>query len=163
MSHPSDGRRSIDSRQPLPPLNTELLDPSGSSLQQQQSWNRQPDERSPVTPGEGVGGGVSGQVGGVGGSGAGGNSGTDGNGVISHGNSPKSHTRICQKCGNALTGQFVRALGGTYHLDCFKCRVSTDFFISFPFSDLSSKHSTVLHPSGLTNSFYVFFFRIAVQ
>lgn len=128
MSHPSDGRRSIDSRQPLlPPLTTELSDPSGSSLQQQ-SWNRQPDERSPVTPGEGVGGGVSGQVGGVGGSGAGGNSGTDGNAIISHGNSPKSHTRICQKCGNVLTGQFVRALGGTYHLDCFKCRVNIDFY-----------------------------------
>jgi len=152
MSHPSDGRRSIDSRQPLPPLTTELSDPSVSSLQQQQSWNRQPDERSPVTPGEGVGGGVSGQVGGVGGSGAGG---TDGNAVISHGNSPKSHTRICQKCGSALTGQFVRALGGAYHLDCFKCRVSTDFyFISLLCLGLNlfSKHSMVLHPSGFTNS-----------
>jgi hypothetical protein len=29
--------------------------------------------------------------------------------------------RICKKCGEALTGQFVRALGGTFHLDCFKC------------------------------------------
>jgi hypothetical protein len=29
--------------------------------------------------------------------------------------------RTCKKCGEALTGQFVRALGGTYHLDCFKC------------------------------------------
>ncbi|PWW79213.1 RhoGAP-domain-containing protein [Tuber magnatum] len=121
MSHPSDGRRSNDSRQPLPPLTTELSNPSGSSLQQQ-SWDRQPAERSPATPGGGVGGDVPGQVGGVGGSGVGGNGGTDGNGLISHGNSPKSHTRICQKCGNVLTGQFVRALGGTYHLDCFKCR-----------------------------------------
>ncbi|KAG0130958.1 hypothetical protein HOY82DRAFT_352502 [Tuber indicum] len=121
MSHPSDGRRSIDSQKPLPPLTTELSDPSGSSLQQQ-SWNRQPGERSPVTPGGGVGGGVPGQAGGIGGSGTGGNGGTDGNGVIPHGNSPKSHTRICQKCGNVLTGQFVRALGGAYHLECFKCR-----------------------------------------
>ena len=32
--------------------------------------------------------------------------------------------RICKKCGEPLTGQFVRALGGTFHLDCFKCRVS---------------------------------------
>ena len=32
--------------------------------------------------------------------------------------------RICQKCGIPLTGQFVRALGGTFHLDCFNCRVS---------------------------------------
>lgn len=29
--------------------------------------------------------------------------------------------RICKKCGDSLTGQFVRALGGTFHLDCFKC------------------------------------------
>lgn len=32
--------------------------------------------------------------------------------------------RICKKCGESLTGQFVRALDGTFHLDCFKCRVS---------------------------------------
>lgn len=32
--------------------------------------------------------------------------------------------RICKKCSEPLTGQFVRALGGTFHLDCFKCRVS---------------------------------------
>lgn len=31
--------------------------------------------------------------------------------------------RICKKCGEPLTGQFVRALGGTFHLDCFRCRV----------------------------------------
>jgi hypothetical protein len=32
--------------------------------------------------------------------------------------------RICKKCGEPLTGQFVRALGGTFHLECFRCRVS---------------------------------------
>lgn len=32
--------------------------------------------------------------------------------------------RICKKCGEPLTGQFVRALDGTFHLDCFKCAVS---------------------------------------
>ena len=31
--------------------------------------------------------------------------------------------RVCRKCGEPLTGQFVRALGGTFHLDCFRCRV----------------------------------------
>lgn len=31
---------------------------------------------------------------------------------------------MCKKCGEALTGQFVRALDGTFHLDCFRCRVS---------------------------------------
>ena len=35
----------------------------------------------------------------------------------------KPHQRICNKCGEALTGQFVRALGGTFHLECFKCQV----------------------------------------
>lgn len=32
--------------------------------------------------------------------------------------------RLCRKCDEALTGQFVRALGGTFHLECFKCQVS---------------------------------------
>ena len=32
--------------------------------------------------------------------------------------------RICRKCGQQLDGQFVRALGGTYHLECFRCQVS---------------------------------------
>jgi hypothetical protein len=35
--------------------------------------------------------------------------------------------RVCKKCGDPLTGQFVRALGGTFHLDCFRCKVSVDF------------------------------------
>lgn len=35
-----------------------------------------------------------------------------------------SNLRTCKKCGENLTGQFVRALGGTFHLDCFRCRVS---------------------------------------
>lgn len=30
--------------------------------------------------------------------------------------------RICRKCGQQLDGQFVRALGGTYHLECFRCQ-----------------------------------------
>ncbi|KAF2187118.1 rho-type GTPase-activating protein-like protein [Zopfia rhizophila CBS 207.26] len=29
--------------------------------------------------------------------------------------------KICGKCGESLTGQFVRALGDTYHLECFTC------------------------------------------
>ncbi|KAK4218744.1 hypothetical protein QBC37DRAFT_177784 [Rhypophila decipiens] len=41
--------------------------------------------------------------------------------------------RVCKKCGEALMGQFVRALNGTFHLDCFKCRdcgqiVASKFF-----------------------------------
>lgn len=105
MSAPSDGpgRPAIDSRQTLPQLTTTLPSPST-----QQPRNRQLDDRSPVSPpgaGPAGGGGVT-------------VSGT------THGSSPKS-TRTCAKCQGPLTGQFVRALGGTYHLDCFKCRVKT--------------------------------------
>lgn len=35
----------------------------------------------------------------------------------------KQSNRMCAKCGGHLTGQFVRALGGTYHLECFTCHV----------------------------------------
>lgn len=42
----------------------------------------------------------------------------------------KSHTvRLCHKCGEPLTGQFVRALGGTFHLECFKCRVCSIYYV----------------------------------
>jgi hypothetical protein len=37
---------------------------------------------------------------------------------------PKRSGKICGKCGEGLTGQFVRALGDTYHLECFTCHVS---------------------------------------
>jgi hypothetical protein len=37
----------------------------------------------------------------------------------------KQSNRVCAKCGGHLTGQFVRALGGTYHLECFTCHVRT--------------------------------------
>lgn len=33
--------------------------------------------------------------------------------------------RLCKKCDEPLTGQFVRALNATYHLECFKCEVIT--------------------------------------
>ena len=42
------------------------------------------------------------------------------NGNAAH-KSPSGQLRTCKKCGEGLTGQFVRALGGTFHLDCFKC------------------------------------------
>lgn len=37
---------------------------------------------------------------------------------------PSGQSRICGKCGQQLLGQFVRALGDTYHLECFTCNVS---------------------------------------
>ncbi len=43
----------------------------------------------------------------------------------SHAKSPGgASSRICKKCSEPLTGQFVRALMATYHLECFKCEVS---------------------------------------
>lgn len=30
-------------------------------------------------------------------------------------------TKLCDKCGLRMSGQFVRALGGTFHLECFRC------------------------------------------
>lgn len=39
------------------------------------------------------------------------------------GTSSGKKARICAKCGQNLTGQFVRALDATYHLECFLCRV----------------------------------------
>ncbi|KAF3056589.1 Rho-type GTPase-activating protein 1 [Daldinia childiae] len=49
------------------------------------------------------------------------------------GRTASGQLRICAKCGESLTGQFVRALEGTYHLDCFRCRdcgqiVASKFF-----------------------------------
>jgi len=40
-----------------------------------------------------------------------------------HAPKPKRSGKICGKCGEGLTGQFVRALGDTYHLECFTCHV----------------------------------------
>lgn len=40
----------------------------------------------------------------------------------SNGNSAVS-SQQCSACGQPMTGQFVRALGTVYHLDCFRCKV----------------------------------------
>lgn len=50
------------------------------------------------------------------------------------GRSASGATRLCRKCREPLTGQFVRALGGTFHLDCFSCQVSSirDIFSDHP-------------------------------
>lgn len=37
--------------------------------------------------------------------------------------SSKPTQRICMSCNQPLTGQFVRAIGGTFHLECFRCKV----------------------------------------
>lgn len=43
----------------------------------------------------------------------------------SNGRRPSGQQRSCGKCQMHLTGQFVRALGDTYHLECFTCHVRT--------------------------------------
>lgn len=45
-------------------------------------------------------------------------------------NGSSAPKRICDKCGEPLLGQFVRAMGGMFHLECFMCRVSA---IRLPF------------------------------
>jgi hypothetical protein len=37
----------------------------------------------------------------------------------------------CSGCGLPMTGQFVRALGTVYHLDCFRCKVSNTSFLAY--------------------------------
>lgn len=54
-------------------------------------------------------------------------------GPRSHTKSPGSSPRVCKKCGEPLVGQFVRALGATFHLECFRCEdcgqiVASKFF-----------------------------------
>ncbi|KAL1954334.1 hypothetical protein VTO42DRAFT_1408 [Malbranchea cinnamomea] len=49
------------------------------------------------------------------------------------GKPPAQATRVCKKCGEPLLGQFVRALGATYHLECYQCQdcgkiVASKFF-----------------------------------
>jgi hypothetical protein len=48
--------------------------------------------------------------------------------------------RTCKKCGEILTGQFVRALDGTFHLDCFRCRVSHNPGVSVWFLPVASSY-----------------------
>lgn len=55
--------------------------------------------------------------------------------------------RICKKCGEALTGQFVRALGGTFHLDCFRCRVGRSSPLKAP-ADAGFRIAQTLSPQS---------------
>ena len=40
------------------------------------------------------------------------------------GNTSGGASRLCTKCGESLSGKYVRALKGTFHLACFMCQVS---------------------------------------
>lgn len=68
--------------------------------------------------------------------------------------SPGGSSRICKKCGEPLTGQFVRALLSTYHLECFKCEVSFHRYFymhSVSVTDLSRRR--IVAKSWLPSSF----------
>ncbi|KAJ5091097.1 hypothetical protein NUU61_005967 [Penicillium alfredii] len=56
-----------------------------------------------------------------------------------------SSSRLCQKCEEPLTGQFVRALGGTYHLECFKCQDCGEIVAS-KFFPVDSEDGSCQHP-----------------
>ena len=43
--------------------------------------------------------------------------------VINKETSEEKEEKICSSCDKVIKGQFVRALGGIYHLDCFRCVV----------------------------------------
>jgi len=114
MSPPSDGQQPRDPRPSqlaIPPR--ELTVPH-----QRQRAGSQPGDRSPIAPPSPGLAPVGGLAVGSGGAGVSGVR-RSASGAAA---SPK-HTRTCQKCQNPLTGQFVRAIGGTFHLDCFKCMV----------------------------------------
>ncbi|KAI5466678.1 hypothetical protein BGZ63DRAFT_4880 [Mariannaea sp. PMI_226] len=57
------------------------------------------------------------------------------------GRSASGQQRVCNACGEPLTGQFVRALDGTFHLDCFKCQDCGQIVASkfFPAEDANGK------------------------
>ena len=55
---------------------------------------------------------------------------SDANSQGQSGSRRPSGPRICAKCNLPLSGQFVRALDNTYHLECFTCQVSS--FASWP-------------------------------
>jgi len=56
--------------------------------------------------------------------------------------------RSCRKCREPLVGQFVRALGSTYHLDCFRCRDCKTIVASkfFPMDEQRDHNRTDQYP-----------------
>lgn len=69
-----------------------------------------------------------------------------------HNKSPGS-SRVCQKCTEPLTGQFVRALGGTFHLECFKCEVGAAAFDTVPLETHAYSNHRIVEKLLRLNSF----------
>ena len=61
--------------------------------------------------------------------------------------SPGGSSRICKKCGEPLTGQFVRALLSSYHLECFKCEVSFHRYSCMHSVSVTKYHGVGLWPN----------------
>ncbi|KAI9179831.1 Rho-type GTPase activating protein Rga1 [Blastocladiella emersonii ATCC 22665] len=57
---------------------------------------------------------------------------------------PARPPKLCTACGQVMTGQFVRALGGTYHLGCFKC-MDCDQIVAAKFFPITDADGTP-HP-----------------
>lgn len=62
----------------------------------------------------------------------------------------RSRAQVCAKCDLPMTGQFVRALGSVFHLDCFRCQVSpcAMFYAHLRSDSLTHDDITGLQQSG---------------
>ncbi|RMJ23167.1 GTPase-activating protein [Aspergillus sp. HF37] len=66
--------------------------------------------------------------------------------------SPGSSHRVCKKCSEPLTGQFVRALGATFHLECFMCE-DCGQIVASKFFPVDNEDKTAQYPLCETDYF----------
>ncbi|EEH43779.2 uncharacterized protein PADG_00068 [Paracoccidioides brasiliensis Pb18] len=66
--------------------------------------------------------------------------------------SPGGTSRTCRRCEEPLQGQFVRALGGTFHLECFQCNDCGDVVAS-KFFPLDAEDGSGQYPLCETDYF----------
>jgi hypothetical protein len=52
--------------------------------------------------------------------------------------SKRGEPTFCGQCGQVVHGQFVRAMGQVYHLNCFRCKVSSYAISKYDFVRLTS-------------------------
>ncbi|KAH0534119.1 hypothetical protein FGG08_007277 [Glutinoglossum americanum] len=53
--------------------------------------------------------------------------------------------RLCKKCGGTISGQFVRALGGNFHLECFTCK-DCDLLVASRFFPIDDEEGNGQYP-----------------
>ncbi|KAI9751659.1 MAG: hypothetical protein M4579_005964 [Chaenotheca gracillima] len=68
------------------------------------------------------------------------------------GKSTSSSAKTCIKCEEPMVGQFVRALGGTFHIECFKCR-DCDQIVASKFFPVDQEDGTGQYPLCETDYF----------